>query len=74
MTTAQSPELQSRIATWRAKAADGSITLDELKEAVAAMRADRVSASYASETSKRKKAKVTIPDADDLLAELGEDI
>jgi hypothetical protein len=37
----QSPELQSKLAQWRQKAIDGTITLDELKEAVKIMRSDR---------------------------------
>jgi hypothetical protein len=69
-TQAQSPELQAKIAIWRQKAIDGTLTVEEMKEAILALRAGRVSAAHASENSKRKAAKVAIPSADDLLAEL----
>lgn len=65
------PLLQSKIALWRAKALDGTITIEELREAVAAMRQDRKSAAVASDKSRRAKAKAEIPSADDMLGELG---
>ncbi len=68
--SAQSPELQSRIAIWRAKAIDGSLTLEDMKEAVRAMRAGRISAAYSSEAARRSKAKSTVKDGDELLKEL----
>lgn len=67
-----SPELQSKIAVWRAKAVNGTLSLEEMKEAIIALRADRVGAAVASDASRRKKAKAEIPDANDLLAELGD--
>ena len=70
--SAQSPELQSKIAIWRQKALDGTLTESEAKEAILALRGDRVSSAYASEGARRKVAKAAIPDADDLLGELGE--
>lgn len=66
-----SPELQSKIALWRQKAVQGTLTQEEMKEAITALRADRVGAAVASAASKRSKAKAEIPDADDLLAEMG---
>ena len=63
-----SPELQMKISEWRRKVADDTITQDELREAVAALRESRMAASVASRTA---KAKVAIPSADDLLDELG---
>lgn len=66
-----SPELQSKIALWRQKAVQGTLTQEEMKEAILALRADRVGAAVASAASKRSKAKAEIPDADDLLAEMG---
>mgnify|MGYP000667967235 CR=1 FL=1 len=42
-----------------------------MREAIIALRADRVGAAIASDKSKRAKAKAEIPDANDLLAELG---
>lgn len=66
-----SPELQSKIALWRQKAVQGTLTQEEMREAILALRADRVGAAVASAASKRSKAKAEIPDADDLLAEMG---
>lgn len=66
-----SPELQSKIALWRQKAVAGTLSPDEMREAILALRQDRIGASIASAASKRTKAKAEIPDADDLLAEMG---
>ena len=66
-----SPELQSKISIWRAKAVAGTLSVEEMKEAIRALRQDRVGASIASETSRRKTAKAASPDANDLLAEMG---
>lgn len=65
------PEMNSKIGLWRQKALEGTLTTDELKEAVEALRGDRRSASVASEASRRGKAKAVVPSAEDLLAELG---
>ncbi len=65
----QSPQLQSRIATWRQKATEGTMTLEEAKEAVAALREGRMSVP-AEAAAKRKKAVAAIPTADSLLSEL----
>jgi hypothetical protein len=67
-----SPELQGQIAEWRLKAADGTLTQDEMKAAITLLRAGRVSAAYTSDASRRKTAAKTIVHADDLLGELGE--
>jgi len=69
-----SPELQSKIGVWRAKAAAGTLTQEEMREAIVALRADRVGAAIASDRSKRAKAKAEIPDAGDLLKEMGLDL
>jgi hypothetical protein len=66
-----SPELQSKIALWRSKAVAGTLSADEMHEAILALRQDRIGAAVASAASKRTKAKAEIPDADDLLAEMG---
>lgn len=66
-----SPELQSRIAIWRQKTSDGSMSVEEYREAIAAIRGDRKNAAVTSEQSKRKKAAKVIPDAKSLLGELG---
>lgn len=73
MTTSSSPvppELQSKIALWRSKSADGTITLDEMKQAILALRSGRQSAAVAAAGSKTK-SKAPARSADDLLSELG---
>ena len=65
-----SPELQQKIAVWRQKAAEGTLTQDEMKEVVLLLRAGRVNAANASAASKRKKAIQEIPSAADMLSEL----
>ena len=67
-----SPELAAKIATWRAKSLDGTITMEEMREAVKQMREGRLAASQASANSKRSKAKAAVSNADDLLNELDE--
>lgn len=71
---AQSAELIAKIAIWRAKAADNTITLEEMKEAVIAMRAGRMEAAAANASSSKKssKPKAKVEDADDMLNELGD--
>ena len=64
-------DLTSKIALWRSKAADGTITLEEMKDAILALRQDRRAAAVSSATAKRAAAKATIPNAEDLLKELG---
>lgn len=64
------PDLQNQIAIWRRKAADGSLTEDEMRQAVIALRAGRVGAATAAARSKAK-AKAAIPTAESLLKELG---
>jgi len=49
------------------------MTAEDMAEAIRALRADRVGASIASDKSKRAKAKAEIPDANDLLSEMGLD-
>lgn len=66
-----SPELQSKLSIWRQKAADGTLSMDELKEAVAFLRSDRKAAAVSSPAKKTAKAKAAIPDADTLMKELG---
>jgi hypothetical protein len=63
-----SPELNTRIAQWRAKAQDGTITLAEMKEAIIAVRQGRINAA---QTAKIKGAKAPQRPVDDLLGELG---
>lgn len=64
-----SPELQTRFDVWRRKAADNTITIEEMREAVIALRGSRRSAAEASTTS-RSRAKSPARSADDLLGDL----
>lgn len=65
-------ELQSSIASWRQRAAEGTLTEAEMLEAVVALRQGRIGAQIASSASHAKKAKASTPppSADDLLGEL----
>ena len=68
--------ISMNIQLWRQKSLDGTITRDELKAAMAAIRKERTGASGVSDSSREKKAtaavkaKVAKPDGDSLLAEL----
>lgn len=66
------PELLSKIAIWRQKAVLGTLSEEEMKEAILIMRADRRGAAIASDKSRKAKATTAIPSADDLLSELGD--
>lgn len=67
----QSAELQAKIAVWRQRSADGTMTVEEYRTAIAEIRGDRKSAHAASDQSRRTKAKAVVPDAKTLLSELG---
>ena len=70
MTTSPVPlELQSKIASWRLKAAEGTLTIEEMKEGIIYLRAGRVTAATAAKSSSRKKKSVA-PPAEDMLADL----
>lgn len=62
------PELQAKISNWRLRAAEGTLTIDEMREAIKFLRAGRVQAAAAS--AKRKTAIAAIPSADDMLSDL----
>lgn len=65
------PELQAKMAEWRAASIAGTITTEQLREAVATMRAARGAAPQAtSGTRARKSAAAAKPNGDDLLKEL----
>ena len=66
-----SPELQSKLAVWREKAAQGTLSMEEMKEAIGFLRADRRAAATQSKSSRTAKAKAQIPAAEDLLKDLG---
>lgn len=55
-----SPQTQSRIAHLRSKCADGSVTMEELREAVKLMREDRFTATTASAAAKQRKTKAPV--------------
>lgn len=63
-------ELQSKIANWRLRAAEKTLTLEEMKEAIIYLRQGRVNAASFAAATKRKKAIATIPSADDMLSDL----
>lgn len=68
--TAQSPELQNQINNWRIKAIEGTLTTEEARESIKALRAGRLAAQEASARSKSRKAKKPVKNADDMLGEL----
>lgn len=64
------PEQQTKLAYYRSKNADGTITVDELKDAVIMMREARLAAQAANAASGKTKKKTPSKSADDLLGEL----
>ena len=67
--------IQTNIQLWRQKSRDGTITLDEMRQAIASIRQERIGAGAVSAVSTERKAaakakKVPI-NSDDLLTELG---
>jgi hypothetical protein len=65
------PEVQSMVATFRRKAAEGTLTPEEMKQAIIMLREGRAQAAQATAAAKRKTAVKVIPTAEDLLKELG---
>lgn len=67
-----SPEIQAKISMWRRKAVDGSLSPEEMREAIDLLRAGRTSAAMAAASAKKRtKAAKVVVSADDLLDELG---
>lgn len=64
-----SPELSKRFSEWRTKAANNTITAEELKEAIIALRSNRLSASAAA-TKSAPRAKKVAKSVDSMLDEL----
>ena len=62
------PEVQAKIAVWRAEAAAGTLTIEQMKEAIEFVRAGRRTAASSPGS---KKPKATAPSADEMLGELG---
>lgn len=68
-----SPEMQAKMQIWRQKAIAGTITQEELREAIQALREDRLAASTAGTAKASRKSTPKAPiNSDDLLAELGD--
>jgi hypothetical protein len=66
-----SPELQSQMAQWRQKCREGTMTTEDYKKVLAALRDGRASAATTSEGSrKRAKAAATPVDTGMLLGRL----
>jgi hypothetical protein len=65
-----SPELQSKIAIYQARLAEGTLPEEEWIAIIREIRGDRKAARAASDSSRRAKAKAEIPDADDLLKQM----
>jgi uncharacterized protein YnzC (UPF0291/DUF896 family) len=66
-----SAEIINRVNEFRRKMADGTITLDEQKEAIILLRQNRFSAQAAASASKKKPStKKPVKSGDDLLSEL----
>ena len=63
------PETQARIQELRAKSAAGTITTEELREAITVLRQARGAAPQATAGTKAR-AKAAKPNSDDLLSEL----
>ena len=51
------PELQTKILLWRAKGADGTLTPEDMREALAALREGRQAAAAATKVAKSSTAK-----------------
>ena len=49
-----SPELQSRVQVWRQKANAGTLSIDEMREAIAALRGGRLAAANTSKPTGSK--------------------
>lgn len=67
-----SPDIASQISTWRAKAAEGELSVEDMRKVVELIRGDRKTAATSiSEKAKKVRAKKEIKSADDMLSELG---
>jgi hypothetical protein len=67
-------DINSRIALWRQKAVEGTLTKEDMIEAIKLLSGGRQSAAIASSTSRSKKALAPAPEnADDLLDQIGDD-
>lgn len=60
--------ITSQLQLWRQKVNDGTITQDEMREAIQAIRKERVGSSEKSAVSRAKAAPKAAINADDVLA------
>ena len=64
--------IATQLQTWRQKCLDGSITQAEMRDAIAAIRKERIASSEKSAVSREKKVTAKTPvDADALLSKFG---
>lgn len=64
-------ELQSKIASWRLRATEGTLTLEEMREGIVFLRAGRLGAASAAAAAKRTPGKRSAaPSQDSMLDEL----
>ena len=67
--------IPANIQTWRQKVRDDTITMEEMRDAIAAIRGERLGASNTSDASRERKstakAKAAPVDSDALLRDLG---
>jgi hypothetical protein len=67
----RSPEVLNRIAEWRAKEAAGTLTIEDMRQAIIVMRENRMGAqTAASESKSRSRAKGPSKSAEAMLDEL----
>lgn len=67
-------ELQSKIASWRLRAAEGTLTLDEMREGIVFLRAGRFAAATSAAAERKSSAagakRSVAPSQDSMLDEL----
>ena len=62
------PEINSRMGIWKARAARGELSEAETFEAMAILRAGRQAAAEQTVAKRATKAKAEVPSADDMVA------
>lgn len=75
MTSPVTPEMSAKIASWRMRSQDGTLSVEEMKEAIIYLRAGRLAAASSASASKSRAAKkpsVAAPSADSLLGDLAD--
>lgn len=63
-------DISAKVQIWREKAKAGTLSHEEMKEAIQALRAGRASASVTSSAARTSRAKKAPVNSDDLLAQL----